>query len=111
MPDLIPLLGINPASISFFNNKKHFQISIFLVLTSQAQRPYPKHEKVFSSRIMSEEQLQVLNNLPCTCGLVLPPTMDPASTLPEIPTNNPNPNTRQGGVPNGHFTPYSQVFK
>ena len=76
--------------------------------------PCPKHGTVVN---FSLSNLQELNQRKCTCPTEpgpteLPPTRNPDSTLPPLPLQEqPRPNTRNRGVPQGHYNPITQVFK
>ena len=76
--------------------------------------PCPKHGTVVN---FSLSNLQEIDQRKCTCPTEpgpteLPPTRNPDSTLPPLPLQEQQrPNTRQRGVPQGHYNPITQVFK
>ena len=74
----------------------------------EATSPCPRHGTVLD---FSHTSLIEADRRQCTCPPNLPPTRDPTSSLPPVPPPpEPRPNTRQRGVPSGHYNPITQVF-
>ena len=74
----------------------------------EATSPCPRHGTVID---FGQTTVAKADQRDCTCPPRLPPTRDPTSSLPPVPPPpEPRPNTRQRGVPTGHYNPITQVF-